>query len=833
MGSVGAAGRARGAAEEEQAAASPSPRRSIVLGDQWRFHLGHAAETARDFDFGLDQRTYAKPGRDVSPAALADFDESAWAGVNVPHDWAVDLPFVEPAAPTPGGDGDAAATAAHGFKAIGRAYPQNSVGWYRRKLPLGPADTGRAVWLEFDGVFRDCKVFVNGYEAGGSESGYAPFRVDIADFLDFEGGVNQLALRVDATLGEGWFYEGAGIYRNVRLVSADATHVPQWGIGVVSELDGEGARVGIDISLANAVEWPVKVIVRSFIRDAAGRQAAKSGDREVELPALGTASIRQGVRVRAPELWSPAEPHLYTAVTQVLREDRVVDHVETPFGIRTVTFSADNGFAINGRSMKLLGVCNHQDHAGVGTAIPDALHDWRVERTQQMGANAWRSAHNPPAQALLDACDRRGMMVIAETRRNSSSAGAMDELERMVRASRNHPSVILWSVGNEEVHQGSERGRRISAELVARCKELDPTRLTTQAMDRGWDEGAAKAVDVVGFNYRIDQIADWHRRHPNKPVIGTETGSTVATRGVYENDAGRHVVRAYDTEHPDWASTAEEWWTIAAGAPYIAGGFIWTGFDYRGEPTPYPAYPSVSSYFGVMDLCGFAKDNYYYYKAWWRPDQPLVHLLPHWNWAGREGQAIPVWAYANCEEVELLLNGKSLGRKQMPRNGHLEWQVAYASGRLEARGYNAGKIVAKDRRITAGAAARLRMISDRRRYSIAGMDTAILSVEVLDRAGNRVPTSGDLLSFDVSGPGRIIGLGNGDPTSTEPSRGRMHRAFNGLAQALVQGTGEVGSVRVAVTGEGLAGDTVDLGFHAGDIPLRRALVEPDLPAAGP
>ncbi|WP_454798112.1 beta-galactosidase GalA [Novosphingobium lindaniclasticum] len=794
-----------------QGRAEASPRRSVQLAEGWRFHLGHAADMAKDFDFGLNQRTYAKPGRDVSPATLADFDDSGWSAIRVPHDWAVDLPFAAPAAPAEKDKEDA--VAAHGFKAIGRAFPQNSVGWYRCRLPVGAADKGRAVWLEFDGVFRNCKVFVNGFEAGGSASGYAPFRVDIADFLDYEGGANQLAVRVDASLGEGWFYEGAGIYRHVTLVSAAACHVPQWGTCVRAEVDGEGAAVTILTTLANDAESPAKVTVRHAVHDAEGRQVAMAADHLAEPGALGKVEFEQTARIRAPRLWSPASPYLYRLTTEVLRDGVVVDRTETAFGVRTVTFDAVRGFTINGQNVKLLGVCNHQDHAGVGAAIPDALHEWRVDRTLEMGANSWRSAHNPSAQVLLDICDRKGMMMIAETRLNTTNPEAMDELERMILSSRNHPSIILWSVGNEEGHQGSERGRRISAELVARCKALDPTRLTTQAMDQGWDGGAAEAVDVVGFNYRTDKIAAWHERHPDKPVIGTETGSTVSTRGAYENDEARHIVKAYDTEHPWWASTAEEWWTIVANAPYIAGGFIWTGFDYRGEPTPYPAFPSVASYFGAMDSCGFAKDNYFYYRAWWRPDQPLVHLLPHWNWAGREGQPVPVWAHGNCAEIELLLNGKSLGRKPMPRNGHLEWQVPYAPGKLEARGYNGGKVVARDQRVTASAPAKLKLTAERVRLAAGGADLSVLRVEVRDNAGNPVPTADNALRFSVSGPARIIGLGNGNPTSLEADKGDSRKAFNGLAQAIVQGSGSSGSARITVSGEGLSPAAIDLFFH--------------------
>jgi beta-galactosidase len=334
-------------------------------------------------------------------------------------------------------------------------------------------------------------------------------------------------------------------------------------------------------------------------------------------------------------------------------------------------------------------------------------------------------------------------------------------------------------------------------------KQLDPTRLTTFAMDKGWDTGVGRVVDALGFNYRTNQIEAYHQRHPEQPVYGSETGSTVATRGEYANDPARHIVRAYDTEHPWWSSTAEEWWTIAAERPYIAGGFIWTGFDYRGEPTPYPEFPSISSQFGILDTCGFPKDDYYYYRAWWRPDQPLVHLLPHWNWPGREGQPIEVWAHGNTDEVELKLNGRSLGRKTMPRNRHLVWQVPYAPGGLEAIGYNGGRIAARDGRETSGPASAVRLTLDRR-MARAG-EVVIANAMVVDARGRPIPTADNLLRFAASG-GEVIGVGNGNPNSLEPDVASQRKTFNGLAQAIVR-VGR-GPVDISVASDGLVGSRI-------------------------
>lgn len=784
-------------------AGAAEPRDSILLDDGWRFHLGHAADPARDFDYGRDQRTFAKQGV-TSPATLADYDDAGWAAVRVPHDWATDLPYAPPPGPLPADHADAAA--AHGFKAIGRDFPQNSVGWYRRKLPLTAADKGKRVFLQFDGVFRATDLFVNGYAVAREESGYAPFGVDITDFLDLDH-PTQIALRVDASLGEGWFYEGAGIYRNVRLVKTGPVHVPQWGVFVRSEVDAGGATVRIETEVTAAQDADAAVTLRHRLIGPSGAAAGETMAPPLSVAGHATAIGSATMRVANPALWGLETPNLYRCVTELIVGGAVVDRVETRFGIRTIRFDAERGFFLNGQPVKLRGTCNHQDHAGVGTAIPDRLHAWRVEQLQSMGCNALRSAHNPPAEALLDACDAKGVLMLDEARLNTTSAEGIDQLTRMVRRDRNHPCVILWSVGNEEPQQGTKRGAVISAEMRRVIRTLDPTRPVTQAFDNGYGDGATRVVDVVGFNYRTDKMPAYHARFPDQPLVGTETASTVATRGAYANDAKAHVLRAYDTEHPWWATTAEEWWKIADAHPYIAGGFVWTGFDYRGEPTPFAQWPSVSSQFGVLDLCGFPKDNYYYYRAWWRKE-PLVHLLPHWTWPGREGQPIEVWAYANADEVELLVNGRSLGRKPMERDSHVAWTAPYAPGRIEALAYRNGRVVARDRQETAGPAAALRLSADRMRIGADGRDLSVLAVRVVDKAGRLVPDANAPITIGAAKGLRLLGTGNGDPNCTVPDHDATRPAFHGLMQAIVQSDGATGPVRVSASAPGLAGDAV-------------------------
>jgi beta-galactosidase len=773
----------------------------------WRFHLGHAQDPSKDFDFGADQAAYAKSGagRSAPPPTLSHFDDSLWAAVDLPHDWAVELPYAEPAYLDPQMKEDP--RAAHGFKPIGREFPETSVGWYRRAFDLPAADFGRRISLEFEGVFRDCLVFVNGYVLKHNESGYTPFRVDITDVANC-GGPNLITLRVDASQGEGWFYEGAGIYRHVWLVKTDPVHVPPWGTFVRTEVVGGVANIAIATEITNEGDAPRACEVASTIIDPTGRAVGQARS-TITVPAWATAKLDQQVAVAKPALWSVETPQQHRLETEIVSDGRTTDRYFTPFGVRTIRFDPELGFFLNDQPVKLKGTCNHQDHAGVGVALPDRLQDFRIERLKAMGSNAYRTAHNPPAPATLDACDRLGMLVIDETRRMSVDPAALEDLEQMVRRDRNRPSIILWSIGNEEPHQGADRGARIAAVMKRRIKQLDGTRLITEALDNGWGDGVTHVIDVMGFNYRTQKIGDFHAKLPTMPVIGTETGSTVTTRGVYVRDALHQFATAYDTEAPWWASTAEAWWPYVDQRPFIAGGFIWTGFDYRGEPTPFGRWPSISSYFGVMDSCGFAKDEFYYYKAWW-DSAPQAHLLPHWTWPGREGQPIDVWCYANVDRVELFLNGQSLGAKPVVKDSHLSWSVPYAPGVLEAHGYLGERLVVRDRRETAGAPARIALTADRTRLNADGADLVVLTMAILDAKGRPVPDAGDAVKLEVTGPGVLIGMGNGDPTSHEPDKTDTRRAFKGLCMGLVQAKGPAGRVRVKASAAGLAGVELSL-----------------------
>jgi beta-galactosidase len=438
-----------------------------------------------------------------------------------------------------------------------------------------------------------------------------------------------------------------------------------------------------------------------------------------------------------------------------------------------------------------------------------------------MGSNAYRTAHNPPSPELLDACDRLGMMVVDETRAFGASEEALSQLERMLRRDRNRPSIISWSIANEEPTQGTERGAKIAAVMARMVRRLDPTRPVTAAMDQGWGKGITSQIDIQGFNYRAKETDGFHQQHPTIPVWGTETASTVSTRGIYANDAARGYLSAYDVNFPWWASTAEAWYTHFAARKWIAGGFIWTGFDYRGEPTPY-AWPCISSHFGVMDTCGFPKDNFYYYQAWWsEAPAEILHLFPHWNWAGKEGQEIEVWCHSNLDSVELFLNGQSLGKRDVPRNSHVMWKVAYAPGKLEARGSKNGKVVQTRVNETTGAPSRIRLQADRQQMDADGEDVVVVTATVVDASGRMVPTAGDEITFRIGGSGKLLGVGNGDPSSHESDRGPKRQAFNGLCMAIVQASKEAGTLRVE-------GTSAQLGSTSLEIVCRQANARPSV-----
>ena len=788
------------------------PREKLLMDFGWRFAFGNATDPAKDFDPApaSEMFNYITKSGYARGAAQANFDDSGWRKLDLPHDWAVEAPF------------DERGSGSHGYKAIGKKFPERSVGWYRKSFSISASDVGRRISVDFDGVFRDSQVWVNGFYLGREASGYSSFSYDISDYLNY-GGTNVIAVRVDATLEEGWFYEGAGIYRHVWLTKTEPLHVARWGTFVTTEVKKNSADVTARVTVNNDQPTNAAFEIQQVVLDADGKTVAAGKLKKLSLAAGESREFSSVLGVKHPKLWSCETPYLHKLVTTVCLGEKIVDHYETTFGIRTVRWDANAGFFLNGQRVQLKGTCDHQDHAGVGAAIPDGVNEFRVEQLKKMGSNAIRTSHNAPTPEMLDACDRLGMLVMDENRAYGIDPQQLDGLKRLMLRDRNHPCVIIWSIGNEEWSiEGADKGTRITQTMQTFAQRLDPTRRFTVAISGGWGDGSSKSIDVMGFNYFTHGNTDqYHRQFPNKPSVATEDGSTFSTRGIYVQDREHQHLTAYDVNKADWSTLAEESWPHYAARPYVAGQFQWTGFDYRGEETPF-GWPAISSQFGILDTCGFPKDNFYYYQAWWS-DHPVLHLLPHWNWPGKEGQEIDVWAHSNCEEVELFLNGVSQGRKKVPKYFHLEWKVKYAPGVLLARAYNGGKEILREQIETTGMPTAVQLAPNHAALKADGEDVSVITVSIADAQGRLVPDAASKIHFELDGPGKILGVGNGDPSSHEPdvflptenSAPDWQRSlFSGLAQVIVQSTKDPGEIRLTARADGLTPVTLTIPSQA-------------------
>jgi beta-galactosidase len=783
------AARAQALAEAYFAEALPAlaPRQRLLLDFDWRFFQGNANDPARDLGFGNDQGDFSKTG--TFGFSNAAFDDSKWHPVKLPHDWAVNLPFVHDER-----------LKSHGYKPLGRDYPETSVGWYRRTFDLPQEDLGKRLTVDFDGAFRSALVFFNGNFLGRNDNGYVPFSFDLTDFANY-GGKNCLTVRMDASFGDGWFYEGAGLYRHVWLTKSDPVHIAPLESYVRTELKDRVATLSLGTLVKNESHAAASTSVHWKIVDATGKTVATADASSQNIPAAAATTFIAAAKIADPALWSPESPSLYTAILTVEVAGKSVDAEQVNFGVRTVRFDAEKGFFLNGNPVKIKGTCNHQDHAGVGAALPDRLQYFRIACLKDMGSNAVRTSHNMPTPEWVEACDRMGMMMMCETRMMSSSTEGLAQYTAMVKRYRNSPSIIIWSIGNEEWHlQRDPEGGRIAATMIDLSHRLDPTRLCTAAVNGDYGKPLSLALDVEGFNYNLNDIDAYHQKHLSQPSIGSETASAVSTRGVYTADTLRNTVRAYDNDTPPWGETAETWWKFYAAREWLPGGFAWTGFDYRGEPTPY-GWPSINSQFGIMDMCGFPKDTFYYYKSWWGAE-PVLHLFPHWNWQDRLGEPVSVWVHSNLDEVELFLNGVSQGSQKVKPLTHLEWSVKYEPGTIEARGSRNGKVVLTEKRETTGPIASIRLTPDRSTLDADGEDLSIIRVEGLDAQGRVVPTAGDMVRFTITGAGSLIGVGNGDPNCQESDKQPQRSLFNGLAQLIVQSTKVPGEITIQAKAPG-------------------------------
>lgn len=769
-------------------------REHINLDADWKFHFGHAADATKDFNYSI-ANIFSKSGAATTTCIDPKFNDSGWRKLDLPHDWAVELPFVNV---------DNFDVESHGFKPVGGLFPETSIGWYRKSFKVSKADVGKRFQLQFDGVFRNANFWLNGFYLGNNQSGYVGVNYDVTDYLNFDK-ENFLTVRVDATQYEGWFYEGAGIYRHVWLNKYNNLHVAEEDVFAYSKIAGNNATVIVENTISNENFDAANCTVKTLLFNRNNQLVKQSTEQKIILNSKENKSIKQTIAFVNPVLWSVENPYLYKVVTVVLKDGKEIDRVEKRFGIRSIEIKA-NGVFVNGKHVKIQGVNCHQDHAGVGSALPDYLQYYRVQELKKFGVNAYRTSHHAATPELLDACDSLGMLVLSEQRLLNSSPEYMNQFERLLKRDRSRACVFLWSIGNEEGWiQRTETGKRIAQTLIAKQKELDPTRTCTYAADVDTVyKGVNEVIPVRGFNYRQYAVADYHRDHPSQPCIGTEMGSTVSTRGIYEKDSIKAYVPDQDITAPWWASTAETWWTLASPSDFWLGGFVWTGFDYRGEPTPYK-WPNINSHFGILDMCGFPKNIYYYYKSWWT-NEDVLHISPHWNWKGKEGKPIDVWINSNADEVELFLNDKSLGKKAMPKDKHLNWTVNYEPGVVKAIATKKGKQFSTTLETTEDAVTIVAEPSQKILLA-DGKDAVVVNIIVLDAKGREVPTANNLINFSIEGAGKIIGVGNGDPSSHEKDKcaeGAWQRSlFNGKCQLILQSTTIKGSIKLIAKSEGL------------------------------
>ncbi len=761
---------------------------------------------------------------DVENANNPDFDDSGWRDLKLPHDWSIEGEFSSDHPATPGGG----------------ALP-GGIGWYRKSFSLPAADSARLVFIEFDGIYENSEVWINGNYLGKRPYGYSSFRYELTPYLNDGQKANIIAVKVDNShQPNSRWYSGSGIYRNVWLVKTSQIFVEHWGTFVTTpEVSEKSAIVNIKTTIGNRTGDPKSLSLKTIILNEKGKQVAeKTDDIAVADPVM---EIEQQIVLKNPQLWSDTNPNLYTAVTRIFSGKKLCDDYKTPFGIRYFEFHPEKGFLLNGNPVKIRGVCDHHDLGCLGSAINTRAIERQLEILKAMGCNGIRTSHNPPAPELLDLCDRMGFIIMDEAfdvwAKPKTPYGYnlywdewhQRDMSDFIRRDRNHPSVFMWSIGNEVMEQWDKNdssGTVIAKELTAIVKSLDATRpVTANCNETDPLNPVLKsgALDLIGYSYHEEEYVRVPEIYPGKPFIASETESSLATRGMYDmpsDSIRRWPIRwdlpfhegnpdftcsAYDNCSAPWGSTHEETWKIAKKYDFISGVYIWTGFDYLGEPTPY-SWPSRSSYFGIIDLAGFPKDAFYFYRSEWN-DNPVLHVFPHWNWEA--GQAIDVWVYTNYDEVELFLNGESFGKKLKGANDFkLVWNLTFLPGEIKAIAKKAGlddlvKIIK-----TADAPAKIVLETDRNEINADGTDLSFVTVKVVDSNGILVPRADNLINFEIHGVGKIVGVDNGLQTSHEPFQANYRKAYNGLCLAVVQASETSGRITLKASSDGLAGSEI-------------------------
>jgi beta-galactosidase len=757
---------------------------------------------------------------DASNAMELKFDDSGWRLLNLPHDWSIEGEFKADNPATPGGG----------------ALP-GGIGWYRKVFMIEEAEKDKLVFLEIDGAYMNSEVWINGHYLGKRPNGYSSFSYELTPYLTYGKNSNIVAVKVDnSKQPNSRWYSGSGIYRNVWLVKTNPVYIDHWGTFVTTpEINTESASINIKTKLKNTSELQQRIqLLTTIISPDAKKVASVKTDTVINPNTI--IELNQDIKVIKPDLWSVETPVLYKAVSYVKAENKPVDNYSTSFGIRYFEFDSLKGFLLNGQQVKIKGVCNHHDLGCLGSAINSRAIERQLEILKSMGCNGIRTSHNPPAPELLDLCDRMGFIVIDEMFDMwKSGKNPFDfslywdewherDLRDLILRDRNHPSVFVWSIGNEINEQWQKddtTGILITKELAGIVRSLDTTRPITANWNDPYPHNEmfiSDALDLRGYSYQLKEFEPFIRNYPGQKFLGTETTSALATRGYYDmpsdsirrwpvrwdipftNGSPGNTVSAYDNVSAPWGSTHEETWKIIKKYDYLSGMYIWTGFDYLGEPTPY-GWPSRSSYFGIVDLAGFPKDCYYMYQSEWTK-KPVLHVFPHWNW--NQGDTIDVLAYFNCEEVELFLNGESKGiKRKLGDDLHVTWRLAFTPGTIKVIGRTGGKEVLTQIINTAGKPAKIKLTADRQTISADGNDLSFITVDILDKEGNLVPDADNLVNFELTGNAIIAGVDNGCQTSHEPFKANYRKAFNGKCLAVIQSSGRKDLIRLKATSVGL------------------------------
>jgi len=761
---------------------------------------------------------------DDSLAKSPSYIDTKWRALNLPHDWSIEGDFSEKN-PT---------TQAEGGLPAG-------IGWYRKTFALPASSKNKKIFIGFDGIYHNSEVWINGHYLGKRPNGYISFSYELTSYLNFGSGKNAIAVRVDnSDQPNSRWYSGSGIYRNVWLTTVNKTYFTQWGTFITTpQISGRSATVHVSTTIMPDEN---NLTLKITIRNQNGKTVAESLSPVKNADDTTITFASQNLEISNPVSWSPDRPYLYKVSLQILHKDKILDNYSINTGIRSFVFDAKKGFFLNGIHTKIKGVCLHHDLGALGAAINTRAIQRQLQLLKDMGCNAIRTSHNPPAPEFLDLCDRMGFLVLDESfdmwaKKKSKhdyhedwNKWHVQDLTDQILRDRNHPSVFMWSIGNEIREQFDTSGITIARELVHIVKNIDNTRPVTSALSEAdphknyiYQSGA---LDVVGLNYHTEKYADFPGNYPGQKFIATETTSALETRGYYQqpSDTTQHwpqsskspftqgnkefAAPAYDNVAAYWGATHEETWKIIKKYDFLSGLFVWTGFDYIGEPSPYP-WPARSSYFGIIDLAGFPKDVYYMYQSEWT-NKPVLHLLPHWNW--KPGQMINVWAYySQADEVELYLNCKSLGiRRKTGDDLHVSWPVKFEPGTLKAISRKNGKIVLVKEIHTAGLPAKISLLADRQIINADGKDLSFIKVSILDKDGNIVPNADNMVNFSITGPARIAGVDNGSQASMEPFKTNHRQAFHGLCLAIVQSNGKPGKITITAASSGLKTATVSL-----------------------